>query len=101
LFFLYQWLPWLVDPFALKDAVLHGQWHDVLQQRRAYSFYEAGMIPVLAVFPAMALDRTKVKWLGYVVAAATVAAFAYYWPIWSGYPLSPGQIQAREYWTTR
>jgi hypothetical protein len=59
------------------------------------------MIPVLAVFPAMALDRTKVKWLGYVVAAATVAAFAYYWPIWSGYPLSPGQIQAREYWTTR
>ena len=101
LFFLYQWLPWLIDPFALKDALLHGQWHDVLQQRRAYSFYESGMIPVLAIWPAMALDRTKVKWLGYVVAGATVAAFIYYLPIWSGAPMSPGQINAREYWTAR
>ena len=101
LFFLYQWLPWLVDPFAVKDAILHGQWHDVLQQRRAYSFYESGMIPILAIWPAVALERTKVKWLGYVLAAATVAAFVYYLPIWSGQPMSPGQIKAREYWTSR
>jgi len=99
LFFFYQWFPWVIDPFAVKDAILHGHWHDVLQQRRAYSFYEAGMIPVLAVWPAVALDHKKVKWLGYVLAAAAVAAFLYYWPIWAGYPLSPNQIKAREYWT--
>ena len=101
LFFFYQWFPWVIDPFAIKDALLHGQWHDVLQQRRAYSFYEAGMMPVLAVWPALALDHKKVKWLGYVLAATAVAAFLYYWPIWSGYPLAPNQIKAREYWSIR
>ena len=101
MFFFYQWFPWLLDPFAVKDAILKGQWHDVLQQRRAYSFYLSGMIPVLAVFPAIALDHRKIRWLGYVVAAATVAAFVYYLPIWSGHPMSPDQIKSREYWTAR
>jgi hypothetical protein len=101
LFFFYQWFPWLIDPFAIKDAILSGQWHDVLQQRRAYSFYLSGMIPVLAVFPAIALDHKRVRWLGYVLAAATIAAFAYYLPIWSGHPMSPDQIKSREYWTLR
>jgi 4-amino-4-deoxy-L-arabinose transferase-like glycosyltransferase len=99
LFFFYQWFPWLLDPFAIKDAILHNQWHDVLQQRRAYSFYLSGMTPVLALFPAIALDHKKVRWLGWVLAATTVAAFAYYLPIWSGHPMSKDQIKAREYWT--
>jgi len=52
-----------VDPFAIKDAILHHDSIGILQQRRAYSFYLSGMIPVLAIFPAMvsttaaAMDR--------------------------------------------
>lgn len=99
LFFFYQWFPWLIDPFAIKDAVLHGQWGDVLQQRRAYSFYLSGMIPVLAIWPSVALARSRLRWIGWVVAGTTVASFAYYLPIWSGHPMSPQQISGREYWT--
>lgn len=88
LFVVYQWFPWVLDPFA--------PWQR--QERRAYSFYLSGMIPVMAIWPAVALEWRKVRWVAAVLAVAAIGAFAYYWPIWAGYPLSPGQIKAREYW---
>ena len=36
--------------------------------------------------------------LNHVGSTVTVAAFAFYYPIWAGTPMSPDQIRAREYW---
>jgi dolichyl-phosphate-mannose--protein O-mannosyl transferase len=83
-----QWVPWLLDPVA--------PWK--LQDRYAYSFYITPLIPVLALMTTAVLARRLFKWVRPVIAAATVAAFVFYWPIWVGKPMSPDQIQARHYW---
>jgi dolichyl-phosphate-mannose--protein O-mannosyl transferase len=83
-----QWGPWLVDPVA--------PWK--LQDRYAYSFYITPLIPVLALMTTAVLARRTFKWVRPVIAAATIAAFAFYWPIWVGKPMTPDQIQARHYW---
>ena len=98
LFFLYQWFPWVIDPFGIKDAVLHGEASGLIQDRRAYSFYLAPMVAVLAIWPAIALDRRRLRWLGTVLVVAAVAAFVFYLPIWQGRPMSPVQIDSREWW---
>jgi 4-amino-4-deoxy-L-arabinose transferase-like glycosyltransferase len=98
LFFLYQWFPWVIDPFGLKDAVLHGDVRALWQERRAYSFYLAPMVAVLAIWPAIALDRRRLRWLGAVLVVAAVAAFVFYLPVWQGRPMSPGHIDSREWW---
>jgi hypothetical protein len=53
---------------------------------------------VMAIWPAVALDHRRVRWLGIPLIAATAVAFLYYLPIWQGRPMSPGAIDAREYW---
>ncbi|MEY2406256.1 MAG: dolichyl-phosphate-mannose-protein mannosyltransferase [Acidimicrobiaceae bacterium] len=83
-----QWGPWLLDPIS--------PWK--LQDRYAYSFYITPIIPVLALMTTAVLARPAFKWVRPVIAAATVAAFVFYWPIWVGKPMSPDQIQARHYW---
>jgi dolichyl-phosphate-mannose--protein O-mannosyl transferase len=98
LFFAYQWFPWVLDPFGIKDAVLHGELSALVQERRAYSFYLASLVPVLAIWPAIALDRGRLKWLGIPFVAAVVAAFVFYLPIWQARPMSPTQIDVREWW---
>jgi dolichyl-phosphate-mannose--protein O-mannosyl transferase len=98
LFFLYQWFPWVIDPFGAKDALLHGELRALWQERRAYSFYLAPMVAVLALWPAIALDRRRLRWLGAVLAVAAVAAFVFYLPVWQGRPMGPSQIDAREWW---
>jgi hypothetical protein len=44
------------------------------------------------------LARRAFKWVAPVIAVATIGAFAVYWPIWVGKPMSPDEIQARHYW---
>ncbi|MGI8664395.1 MAG: phospholipid carrier-dependent glycosyltransferase [Acidimicrobiales bacterium] len=98
LFFLYQWFPWVIDPFRIKDAITTRHLGALLQERRAYSFYLAPMIAVLAIWPAIALDRRKLRWLGIPLALGALAAFVFYLPIWQGQSLSPGHLDSREWW---
>jgi 4-amino-4-deoxy-L-arabinose transferase-like glycosyltransferase len=79
-FALYQWIPWALNP------------------RHSYTFYESPLIPALALWLAAAFSRKPWKWLAPVFVVLTVAAFAFYYPIWSAKPMSPDQIRAREYW---
>jgi dolichyl-phosphate-mannose--protein O-mannosyl transferase len=83
-----QWGPWLLDPIA--------PWK--LQDRYAYSFYITPLIPVLALMTTAVVARRAFKWMAPVIAVATIGAFAFYWPIWAGKPMSPDEIQARHYW---
>ncbi len=79
-FGLYQWFPWAINP------------------RHSYTFYIAPLIPPLALWIVAVLDQRPLRKLAPVFAVLTVAAFAFYYPIWSGTPMSPDQIRAREYW---
>ncbi|MEY2404957.1 MAG: dolichyl-phosphate-mannose-protein mannosyltransferase [Acidimicrobiaceae bacterium] len=79
-FGLYQWLPWAINP------------------RHSYTFYVAPLIPALALWIAAALADKPFRRVAPVFAVLAVAAFAFYYPIWSGTPMSPDQIRAREYW---
>jgi dolichyl-phosphate-mannose--protein O-mannosyl transferase len=80
-FAMYQWLPWIINP------------------RHTYTFYISPLIPALALWLAAAFRHKPFKWIAPVFAVATIAAFAFYYPIWSAKPMSPDQIKAREYWT--
>jgi len=79
-FGLYQWFPWAINP------------------RHSYTFYIAPLIPPLALWVAAALAQKPFRKLAPVFAVLTLAAFVFYYPIWSGTPMSPDQIRAREYW---
>jgi dolichyl-phosphate-mannose-protein mannosyltransferase len=79
-FGLYQWLPWAINP------------------RHSYTFYIAPLIPALALWIAAAFAQRPFRKLAPVFAVLMVAAFAFYYPIWAGTPMSPDQIRAREYW---
>ncbi|HEV3227510.1 MAG TPA: phospholipid carrier-dependent glycosyltransferase [Acidimicrobiales bacterium] len=79
-FGLYQWLPWAINP------------------RHSYTFYIAPLIPAIALWIAAVLAKKPFKWLLPAFAVLTVVAFAFYYPIWAGKPMSPDQIRAREYW---
>ena len=79
-FGLYQWFPWAINP------------------RHSYTFYIAPLIPAIALWLAAVFGQKPFKWLAPVFAALTIAAFAFYYPIWAGVPMSPDQIHAREYW---
>lgn len=79
-FGLYQWLPWALNP------------------RHSYTFYIAPLIPAIALWTVAVLGSRPFRWVAPVFAVLTVAAFAFYYPIWSGQPMSPDDIRAREYW---
>jgi dolichyl-phosphate-mannose--protein O-mannosyl transferase len=79
-FALYQWLPWAINP------------------RHSYTFYIAPLIPALALWLAAVFAHKPFRYIAPVFAVLTVAAFAFYYPIWAGQPMSPDQIRAREYW---
>jgi len=79
-FGLYQWFPWAINP------------------RHSYTFYLAPLIPPVALWVAAVLGRKPFKWIAPAFAVLTIAAFAFYYPIWSGTPMSPDEIRAREYW---
>ena len=79
-FALYQWLPWILNP------------------RHTYTFYLSPLIPAVALWLAFAFRHKPFKWLAPAFVVLTVAAFAFYYPIWSAKPMSPDQIRAREYW---
>jgi 4-amino-4-deoxy-L-arabinose transferase-like glycosyltransferase len=79
-FGLYQWLPWAINP------------------RHSYTFYMSPLIPALALWIVAVLASKPYRKLAPVFVVLTVAAFAFYYPIWSGTPMSPDQIRAREYW---
>ena len=79
-FGLYQWLPWAINP------------------RHSYTFYLAPLIPAIALWLAAVFRDKPFKWIAPVFAVLAVAAFAFYYPIWSAKPMSPDQIRAREYW---
>ncbi len=97
-FFFYQWFPWLLDPFSVGDAIRHLDLGALLQQRRAYSFYLPPMVAVMAIWPAVALDHRRFRWLGIPLTVLALAAFLYLLPIWQGRPMSPTAIKDREYW---
>jgi dolichyl-phosphate-mannose--protein O-mannosyl transferase len=80
MFGLYQWFPWAINP------------------RHSYTFYIAPLIPAIALWLAAVFGQRPFKWIAPVFAALTIAAFAFYYPIWAGVPMSPDQIHAREYW---
>ena len=52
----------------------------------------------LALWLAAVFRHKPFKWFAPAFAVLTVAAFAFYYPIWSAKPMSPDQIRAREYW---
>jgi dolichyl-phosphate-mannose--protein O-mannosyl transferase len=79
-FGLYQWLPWAINP------------------RHSYTFYVAPLIPAIALWLAAVFAHKPFRWIAPVFAVLMVAAFAFYYPIWSGTPMSPDEIRAREYW---
>lgn len=79
-FGLYQWFPWAINP------------------RHSYTFYISPLIPAFALWIAAVFAHKPFKWIAPVFAALTIAAFAFYYPIWAGVPMSPDQIHAREYW---
>jgi dolichyl-phosphate-mannose--protein O-mannosyl transferase len=79
-FALYQWLPWAINP------------------RHSYTFYIAPLIPALALWIAAVFAHKPFRWIAPVFAVLLVAAFAFYYPIWAGKPMSPTEIRAREYW---
>ena len=79
-FGLYQWLPWALNP------------------RHSYTFYLSPLIPAIALWIVAVLASKPFRKLAPVFAVLTIAAFAFYYPIWSGTPMSPDQIRAREYW---
>ncbi|MEO7556336.1 MAG: hypothetical protein ABIV94_06990, partial [Acidimicrobiales bacterium] len=87
-----------LDPFGIKDVFTEHSLRPLLQQRRAYSFYLAPMIAVLVLWPAIALDVRKLRWIGIPLAIAAFGAFVFYLPIWQGRPMSPGSIDSREWW---
>ena len=76
----YQWLFW-----AAND-------------RYAYSFYIAPLIPVFALWLAVVFAQRWFRWVAPVFAVLLVASFVFYYPIWAGRPLTPDQARAREYW---
>ncbi len=98
LFFFYQWFPWVIDPFKIGTAIAHHDPGALLQQRRAYSFYLAPMIAVLAIFPAVALDRRRWRWTGIPLVAVAAATFIFYLPVFQGRPMAPSEIDHRQYW---
>jgi dolichyl-phosphate-mannose--protein O-mannosyl transferase len=77
----HQWFPWAISP------------------RHAYSFYLAPLIPGFALWAVYACSRRPFRWVAPIFAVLLVAAFAFFYPIWAGSPLSPSQLHAREYWT--
>jgi dolichyl-phosphate-mannose--protein O-mannosyl transferase len=77
----HQWFPWAISP------------------RHAYSFYLAPLIPGFALWVVYACSRRPFRWVAPIFAVLLVAAFAFFYPIWAGTPLSPSQLHAREYWT--
>jgi len=79
-FGLYQWLPWAINP------------------RHSYTFYVAPLIPAIALWIAAVFAHKPFRWIAPVFAVLMVAAFAFYYPIWAGKPMSPNEIRAREYW---
>jgi dolichyl-phosphate-mannose--protein O-mannosyl transferase len=79
-FALYQWLPWAINP------------------RHSYSFYIAPLIPAIALWIAAVFAHKPFRWIAPVFTVLMVAAFAFYYPIWEGKPMSPTEIRAREYW---
>jgi dolichyl-phosphate-mannose--protein O-mannosyl transferase len=79
-FGLYQWLPWAINP------------------RHSYTFYIAPLIPAIALWVAAVFAHKPFRWIAPVFAVLAIAAFAFYYPIWSGTPMSPDQIRSREYW---
>jgi dolichyl-phosphate-mannose--protein O-mannosyl transferase len=76
----YQWVFWAVN------------------DRHSYSFYIAPLIPVFALWIAVAFAQRRLRWLAPVFAVLLVASFIFYYPIWAGRPLTPDQLRAREYW---
>ncbi len=76
----YQWLFWAVN------------------DRHSYSFYIAPLIPVFALWIAVAFAQRWLRWIAPVFAVLLVVSFAFYYPIWAGRPLTPDQVRAREYW---
>ena len=76
----YQWLFWAVN------------------DRHSYSFYIAPLIPVFALWLAVVFAQRWFRRVAPVFAVLLVAAFAFYYPIWAGRPLTPDQARAREYW---
>jgi dolichyl-phosphate-mannose-protein mannosyltransferase len=79
-FGIFQWLPWAINP------------------RHSYTFYIAPLIPPLALWIVAVLALKPCRKLAPVFAVLTLAAFVFYYPIWTGTPMSPDQIRAREYW---
>jgi dolichyl-phosphate-mannose--protein O-mannosyl transferase len=76
----YQWIFWAVN------------------DRHSYSFYIAPLIPVFALWLAIVFAQRWFRWVAPAFAVLLVAAFAFYYPIWAGRPLTPDQARAREYW---
>jgi dolichyl-phosphate-mannose--protein O-mannosyl transferase len=66
--------------------------------RHSYSFYIAPLIPVFALWIAVVFAQRWFRYIVPVFAVLLVAAFAFYYPIWAGRPLTPDQARAREYW---
>lgn len=78
---------------------LWGPW--LLSPRKSYAFYGVAIVPLLVLATVVVLDRLPERLarpaavgLGLVA----VAGFAFWWPVWSGQPMSPATHRALTFW---
>ena len=75
-----QWVPWL------------------LISRPPYSFYETGLIPLMALWVPAVLVELPRRWgavLAGLLGVAVVAMFVFLYPLWAALPLSPVAAHGR------
>ena len=78
-----QWLPWLLSP------------------RASYSFYAVTLVPpmvLLAVAELSTWGSKARRRAGLAVGACALVVFVLLWPVWSGLPLAPDQVDLRMSW---
>ena len=72
-----HWLPWIVGG------------------RPGYTFYAAGLVPVLGAAVAVSLVRLPyrlARWWPVLVLMMLIVAVAW-WPLWTGAPIEPGRVE--------
>jgi dolichyl-phosphate-mannose-protein mannosyltransferase len=74
------WLPWMATG------------------RDAFLFYAAPLVPVLALWLAVALARRRARLAVAIVAAIIVVVAAFLYPVWVGTPLGAGGADVRQFW---
>jgi dolichyl-phosphate-mannose-protein mannosyltransferase len=91
-----------VGALIIASAVL-TRWGPWLLTRDGYSFYAASLVPFLVLAVVLALEplpARALRWSACGVGVLAVAAFAFFYPYWSGVPMTPEDADLRRWMST-